>query len=115
MHAPRLPRSVVLVCVLILALGTACSDDNPAEPQVPADCGGLSNVDCAAARVQTANQLLESILFTNLNADPERPSDVDVQPALTLYKQALILDPNNNDAHFGAAVLGLLSLSSDAE
>ena len=115
MLASRAPRILVLCSILILVLGTACSDDDPAEPQVPADCGGLSNADCAAAKVQTANQLLESILYTNLNSDPERPSDVDVQPPLTLYKQALTLDPSNEDAHFGSAVLGLLSLSSDTE
>jgi len=115
MHAPRLPRLVVLFFILVLALGTACSDDDPAEPQVSADCAGLSNVECAAAKVSTANQLLESILYTNLNSDPERPSDVNVQAPLTLYKQALTLDPSNMDAHFGAAVLGLLGLSSDAE
>jgi hypothetical protein len=101
--------------ILALVLGTACSEDNPTEPNVPADCAGMSNADCAAAKVQTANQLLESILYTNLNADPERPADVDVREPLRLYKQALSLDPNNQDAHFGAAVLGLLALSSDTE
>ena len=111
-----LARRLLWLClILALVLGIACSEDNPAEPQLPADCGGLSNVDCAAAKVQTANQLLESILYTNLNADPERPSDVDVREPLTLYNQALSLDPSNKDAHFGAAVLGLLALSSDSE
>lgn len=115
MPAPLPPRPVLLLTILAIALSTACSDDNPAEPELPTDCAGLSSVDCAAAKVQAANQLLETILYTSLNGDPQRPADVDVRQPLALYKQALALDPTNKSAHFGAAVLGLLALSSDDE
>jgi hypothetical protein len=115
MPAPLPLRSVLLLTILALALSTACSDDNPAEPKLPTDCAGLSNVDCAAAQVRAADQQLETILYTSLNGDPQRPADVDVRQPLALYKRALTLDPTNKGAHFGAAVLGLLALSSDDE
>ncbi len=115
MFATR-PRFAALVhLTFALALCTGCSSEDTVKPEVSADCGGLSNTECAALKVQQANASLETILYTSLNSDPQRPADVDVRVPLALYKAALALDPSNEDAHFGVGVLELLALSSDAE
>jgi hypothetical protein len=89
-------------------LFSSCSDDsNGTGPDDPTG---------AAEKVRQANASLEQILFDELNADdPERPGDVDFRAPHGLYRDALELDPNNLDAHFGTAVTGLLILSADAE
>jgi hypothetical protein len=115
MIAARPLLAALVPLTLALALCTGCSKENTVKPEVSADCGGLSNTECAAQKVLQANAALEAILYTSLNSDPQRPADVDVRAPLALYKAALALDPNNEDAHFGAGVLELLALSSDAE
>ena len=71
--------------------------------------------DCANQTVTMANQAMESALFDELNTTPERPSDVDFTAAFGLYEQAVSEDPGNRTARFGAAVTGLLVLTTDAE
>jgi hypothetical protein len=110
---PLYPALILLT--FALALFTGCSKDNPAKPKAPSDCGGLSGSECAAQKVLQANESLEDILYTSLIGDPQRPDDIDVRVPLALYRAALDLDPGNNDAHFGVAVLELLALSTDEE
>jgi hypothetical protein len=115
MPATRPFPFALILLTFALALFAGCSKDNPAKPKAPADCGGLSNSECAAQKVLQANDALESILYTSLIGNPQRPDDVDVRVPLALYRAALDLDPSNNDAHFGVAVLELLALSADEE
>jgi hypothetical protein len=95
-----------LVLSAALLLGAGCSSKDK-HPTAPGD---------ASTTIEEANQLLEDLLFAQINsADPQRPSDVDFGPALAKYQEALGIEPGNTTAHFGVAVLGMLSITQDPE
>ncbi len=65
----------------------------------------------AKERVTQANQILiPRIAMISSNQDP---STFDLSSANALYNEALQYDPTNLDAHFGAAITGVLTLFSD--
>ncbi len=86
-----------------------------------AGCGKKAAPTAPAADVTTtleqANQMLEDILFAQINAPtgPGRPADVDFSPAYAKYQEALRGAPANPNANFGCAVLGMLAIAQDPE
>jgi hypothetical protein len=102
----RFPRvGALLVVLLVVAVLPGCSKKSSAPTS-----GGACDQQIAAA-----NTALENALYAELNSNPQRPADVDFQGANQLYQSALLCSPTNATANFGAAVLGLLTVSSDAE
>jgi hypothetical protein len=96
---------VVLAGLVSCALAlSGCSKDT-AKPKT----------DSAGDKVDQANAALEDILFRLASTDPALPSDIDFRTPEQKYREALVIDPTNEDANFGAGVLGLLVLTSDPE
>lgn len=76
------------------------------------------NIDEAAEKVQQANELLETVLYELIQSELEgleNLSDLDFSAANALYKEALNLDPNNLDAHFGAGLTEILTITVDQQ
>ncbi|MEY4170981.1 MAG: hypothetical protein RLZ94_2054 [Actinomycetota bacterium] len=88
-----------------------------------AGCGkkaedSLTNcTSCAEQYVAQANAALGGVMHDLMQSPTPPPSlsSLDFRTADALYRQALAADPNNLDAHFGVAVTGLLTLSTDTE
>ena len=102
--------AVAVLCLLPL-LASCAKKSTPGDPGGPTDPTG------AAKLVLEANQQLEDILFAQINSTTglKRPADIDLHTPESKYNQALALDAANADAHFGVAVLGLMSLTYDPE
>ncbi|MCP3681838.1 MAG: hypothetical protein GY861_04035 [bacterium] len=97
----------ILSIVLFLFIG--CSEDTGVTPD-PAD------ITAAQAKVDTANGLLEDILFDLVNLEEiEEPDEIDFSDVYALYLEALSLDGNNVGANFGAGILDIIMLTQDAE
>jgi hypothetical protein len=96
--------SIAVACVL-----PSCGGDS-SKPETP-----TTDPTAAAVKVNQANALMGAILYEQMNGSPDQPSDIDLRPAEALYQSALALDPANLDAHFGVAVTGMLTMTSDAE
>lgn len=86
----RLTGSALAIMLALSLLG--CEGEEPT--------GGERDVELAAQRVAEANVLVEQGDYAGANA---------------LYKEAMSLDPQNLDAHFGAAVTEALILEDDPE
>jgi hypothetical protein len=99
-----IPRSLVLSSIMTLALG--CGDGTTTIT------GGSTPCD---ETLQTARNSLEDILFFEINdANPQRPSDVDIRQAMTDYQAVLECEPANAEAHFVMSLLEIATLSTDA-
>ncbi|MDI6809006.1 MAG: hypothetical protein QME66_08505 [Candidatus Eisenbacteria bacterium] len=99
----------ILAVALTLSLILAGCENNPTN--------ATTDANLAKDKVTQANAAFESLLFTLIStefAGVSKPSHINLQPANSLYKQALALDPNNLDANFGAALTEILILTSDA-
>ena len=64
----------------------------------------------AEERVNQANQIL--MLHIAMLASNPDPSALDLSSANALYNEALQYNPDNLDAHFGAAITGVLTILS---
>lgn len=105
----RLSRSATPILVLVAFALAGCG--KKAEDS-------LSNcTSCAEQYVAQANAALGVVMHDLMQSPtpPSSPSALDFRTADGLYRQALAADPNNLDAHFGVAVTGLLTLSTDSE
>ncbi|HRI46636.1 MAG TPA: hypothetical protein PK559_05975 [Ignavibacteriaceae bacterium] len=72
----------------------------------------------AQAKVQLANQSLEATFMTWANGSFNSASDFDrlnFSTANTLYKEALVMDPNNTQASFGAALTEIFTAYADPQ
>lgn len=67
----------------------------------------------AQERVVQANQSL-MLGIANIVSNPNNPSSFNLSSAYSLYTEALSYDPDNLDAHFGAALTSVLTLFSDS-
>ncbi len=88
----------------VLFLFSACKTDSPTE--------GETNPTAAAEKVNQANQILIPKLVALSGGDT---TALDVSSAAALYAEALSLDANNKDAHFGLAITDIFSLGTNAE
>lgn len=97
-----------LAALLSLVVVVGCSKDET-KPCVTCPTGD--------ELVDQANDALGAILDSLLNAPdaPTAPSNIDFRTPERLYRDALATDPSNKDAHFGVAVTGLLTLTSNGE
>ncbi|NQU06406.1 MAG: hypothetical protein HQ568_09960, partial [Calditrichaeota bacterium] len=101
---------LMTLLVLVSVSFVACleEDSNPSTP--------TTDPVLAAALVDSANRILEIVLFNEINGeDPEKPSDIDLTQPYNLYVQAVDHDPENPNANFGAGILELVMLSQDAQ
>jgi len=97
-----------LVALFLLLALAGCSKKS--EPTQPAGATEAQRL------VAQANASLGTIIAGLVNGPaPGRPSNVDFHEPYGLYQQALVADPNNEDALFGVAILGLVSLSTDTQ
>ena len=96
---------IVASIVTMILFFSACEKKGTTEPE--------NNPTAAAEKVTQANEILipKIILLAN-GADP---GTIDFSSATTLYQEALTLDPNNADAHFGAALTDILSLAGNTD
>ena len=103
---PFRPRLILALAVVVVS---SCGDEDvqPASPE-PDPTG-------AAALVQQANLSLERNLYYLHGSNVDHPRDLDFREAHRLYHDALELDPDNLDAHFGVGVTSLLVLTIDEE
>ena len=76
------------------------------------------DIDDAIALVEAANAKLEDV-FSELY-DSDEPDSIEAalnlfnfSEAYTMYAEAQYLDPDNNDAHFGVALTGLMQITQD--
>lgn len=72
----------------------------------------------AQVKVQLANQSLESTFVTWSSSSFNNANDFDrlnFTTSNTLYKEALVLDPSNTQASFGAALTEILSAYADPD
>jgi len=101
------PWIIRVAAVSALALGAAACSKSTTSPDnaTPASCDGLAD----------ANAQLETALYNLSFANPQRPADINLSVPLAKFEQVLTSDPSCAQANFGAAVLGLLSLSYDSE
>jgi hypothetical protein len=76
-----------------------------------------NSIEEAAQKVDQANELLEDVLYELIQSELEGldPTEVDFTPINALYKEALNLDPSNLEAHFGAGLTEILTISMDSE
>ena len=110
-------KNTVLVLVSFLALFFIF---NACEGLLDESDEGVSEEDSLAAiqKVEEANQELEGIMNSLINMDePDSVQQVldalDFSDVYDLYKEAQLLNPNNDDANFGVALTGLLIISQD--
>ena len=98
--------------VFIVILISSCEDSTD-PPVVEIDPEG------AAAKVELAHKALENELFFFIdqieNENIDEPGDIDFTSSNTLYKEALVMDPDNLDANFGAGLTEILIVTQDAE
>lgn len=87
----------------MLFLFSACKDESPSEP--------ATNPTAAAEKVNQANQILIPKLVALSEGDT---TALDVSAAAALYAEALSLDANNKDAHFGLAITDILSIGTNS-
>ncbi len=96
---------------LMVMLLAGCEDST--DPVVDLDPEG------AVAKVQDANKALENELFSFISQVEDdlidEPGDIDFTLSNTLYKEALVMDPENLDANFGAGLTEVLIITQDAE
>jgi hypothetical protein len=102
----RTLAGVVTLFAALLCLG--CGKDKVTQPPVYDDTS-----------LHAADSVLARVLLDELGSEPQRPSDVDFTAPYNLYNAA-VADPNLSAAarlraRFGAAVLGMLILSTDSE
>ncbi len=100
------------ICLLLLGLAvllTGCSEDEI--------LNGNGDIDEEAAqeKVDQADELLGSTMFTLINSDIEQPGDIDLTQPYNLYLEALELDPTHSGANFGAGMLEVLMVNQDDE
>ena len=76
------------------------------------------DIEAAIALVEAANAELENV-FSELY-DSDEPDSIEAalnlfnfSEAYTMYAEAQYLDPDNNDAHFGVALTGLMQITQD--
>jgi hypothetical protein len=100
-------RFLLVALFSLLALSGCSKKSQPTQPGSTTEAQRL---------VSQANASLGAVIAGLVNGpEPGRPSDVDFHEPYGLYQQALVADPNNEDALFGVALLGLVSLSTDAQ
>ena len=104
-------RNIILIpfsAFLIITLG--CEDE------VVDD---MIDPEAAEAKSGEATTALEDEFFTFISAVESNvvddPSDIDFSISNALFKAALVLDPNNLDANFGAGLTELLIFSQEQE
>ena len=106
----RFMTSLILAGGIILVVG--CGEEGPSE-------SGEPDAERADSLVSLAGDSLGKVMDEMINQTLEnldstfRPSDIDFTGVLSLYEQALVCDPSNNDARFGAAFTGLMSFLAD--
>lgn len=102
------PKSLLIAASIVSTLFffSACKNDSPNGP-------GTNDPTGAAAKVTQANQILipKIIAFANTGDT----TALDLSSAQALYSEALTLDANNKDAHFGLAIIDILSLGKNPD
>lgn len=91
--------------VSMLFLFSACKKEGPTEP-----AGDLTG---AAEKVSQANQILIPKIVALVNSGDT--TAFNLSSAAALYSEALTLDANNKDAHFGLALIDVLSLGNNPD
>lgn len=89
----------------ILFLFSACKKEGPSEP--------ASNPTAAAEKVSQANQILIPKIVALVNSGDT--TAFNVSSAAALYSEALTLDADNKDAHFGLALTDIISLGNNPD
>jgi hypothetical protein len=100
-----------LTFVLLLLLFVGCEETTKTEDPTGDPAG-------AQVKVQLANQSLESTFLTWSTSSFNNTGDFDrlnFTTSNTLYKEALVLDPSNTQASFGAALTEILSSYADPD
>jgi len=96
-----------LLVVLIISGGlSACGEDD----ENPVDVEGSKST------VEEANDALEEKLYKLIVSemkDVDQPQDLDFSEVNSLFKEALVQNPNNQDANFGAALTEILMMTSN--
>ena len=100
--------TLILGFILVLSLSGCSKKSSPTQP---------APNESAASLVLRANLRLGQIISHQLDpsTDHTRPSEIDLREPYNLYQQALAKDAANLDAHFGVAVLEVLTLTTDSE
>ena len=93
--------------IAMLLLFSACGKKGPSEPQ--------TNPTAATDKVTQANDILVPKIILLVNSGGSNAATLDFSPAAALYQEALTLDPNNKDAHFGLSLTDVLSLASNTD
>ena len=103
-------RAILIPFSAFLLITLACEDevlDDVIDP------------GAAAAQSEVAITALEDEFFAFISAvesdGVDDPSDIDFSASNALFKAALVLDPDNLDANFGAGLTELLIFSQDQE
>jgi hypothetical protein len=100
-----------LLVVFLFALFVGCEETTNTEDPKGDPAG-------AQVKVQLANQSLESTFLTWSTSSFNNTGDFDrlnFTTSNTLYKEALVLDPTNTHASFGAALTEILSAYADPD
>ncbi|MEX1140301.1 MAG: hypothetical protein WEF53_13225 [Bacteroidota bacterium] len=95
----------ILVAVLMLFFSSCSKEDNPAGP------GG--DPAQAATKATQGHEVLIPKIALLVNSGGADSTVFDFSTASSLYNEALALDPTNADAHFGLALIDLLSFGSN--
>lgn len=98
-----------LLLILILLFTVGCEETTKEEEINPAN---------SKVKSDQAYQMVENEMFNMINGNNQTLTDFDqykFESALTLYNEALKLDPNNTDARFGAAITEILSAYANPE
>ncbi|MBI4417126.1 MAG: hypothetical protein HY563_00010 [Ignavibacteriales bacterium] len=87
----------------MLVWSSGCQKSGPTETEDTPSTG-------AQEKVTQANNILIPRIILIVNSGSTDPSLFDFSSAATLYNDALALDASNKDAHFGLAIIDVLSL-----
>ena len=104
--------SLFIIPLFIVMLFSGCEDstDPPVDEIDP---------EGASAKVEDANKALENELFLFISQIDDHlidePGNIDFTLSNSLYKEALVMDPDNLDANFGAGLTEILIVTQDAE
>jgi len=94
--------------LLFFFVGCQTTEDTPTGPTTDPTGSSLKS--------QQAYESLEIVFTTWANGNFQNASDFDAlnfKTANALYKEAIALDPNNKDAHLGAAITEILCTYAD--
>lgn len=98
---------VPLALATLMLVSPGCKEAGPS--------GGSSDPAAAQDKAAQGNTILVQKIVLIANSGSTDPSLFDFSTAASLYNEALSLDPENRDAHFGLALTDVLSIFSDPQ